>query len=256
MTRSTYDRSVRALMQTFADGLAVGETFAASDVLTWFQARYPRVGRRTVRAMLESATANAPARASYPEVKPGTAYDLFWRGDFGRYRRFDPARDPPPVYWGDPATLAAEPASAANVSTEDGAPTLQGALFAMPERPLRDWLADHLDAIEPGLRLEGEASQGRAAGVEYPTATGPIDILARDLGGGYIVIEVKRGPAGDSAVGQILRYMNWIEAERAHGAPVRGILIAGAVGHGVKIACRNTNVRLLVLDLALALRAA
>ena len=52
------------------------------------------------------------------------------------------------------------------------------------------------------------------SGKQFPTDTGPIDILAisKDKKE-YLVIELKKGRASDSVVGQVQRYMGFIKDE-------------------------------------------
>ena len=65
-------------------------------------------------------------------------------------------------------------------------------------------------------------------GQQFPTDTGRIDILAiskdkKEL----LVIELKKGRASDSVVGQIQRYMGYIKSEFLEtDQKVRGIIIA------------------------------
>ena len=44
------------------------------------------------------------------------------------------------------------------------------------------------------------------------------------------------GKADDRAVAQTMRYMGWVQHERAGGKPVRGILIAREFSEGAKFA--------------------
>ncbi len=60
---------------------------------------------------------------------------------------------------------------------------------------------------------------------EYSTAVGDADFLCELKSGGYLVIETKIGTAGDSAVGQILGYMNAIRKAKP-GMDVEGVIIA------------------------------
>ena len=65
-------------------------------------------------------------------------------------------------------------------------------------------------------------------GQQYPCDTGYIDILAiskdkKEL----LVVELKRGRASDSVVGQIQRYMGYVKDELAEeNQTVKGIIIA------------------------------
>ena len=65
-------------------------------------------------------------------------------------------------------------------------------------------------------------------GYEYPTGVGRIDILAqRREGSGWLVVELKRDRAADQALGQVLRYIGWVQHHlAAPGGEVRGLIIA------------------------------
>ena len=53
---------------------------------------------------------------------------------------------------------------------------------------------------------------GELKSQQYRTDIGPIDILAREKNtNNYVVIELKRNQTSDSTVGQIARYMGWVE---------------------------------------------
>ncbi|HQU18271.1 MAG TPA: endonuclease NucS [Fimbriimonadaceae bacterium] len=69
---------------------------------------------------------------------------------------------------------------------------------------------------------------GEIVGQQYPTDTGPIDILAvsKDRKR-LLVVELKRGRASDVVVGQVLRYMGFIKAQVAEAdQSVEGVVIA------------------------------
>lgn len=83
------------------------------------------------------------------------------------------------------------------------------------EAQLQFKIANNLNKIEAGLEL---------IGIEYPTNVGRIDILALDRNGLYVVIELKKGMAGDKTVGQVTRYMGVI-SEQFNQRP-RGMIIA------------------------------
>lgn len=73
---------------------------------------------------------------------------------------------------------------------------------------------------------------------QFPTATGPLDILAyRKDGTGFLAIELKRGSAGDAVVGQIYRYMAHIRKHIARGdQKVNGCIIATDKDRGLDYA--------------------
>jgi len=69
---------------------------------------------------------------------------------------------------------------------------------------------------------------GEIVGQQYPSDTGPIDILAisKDKKT-LLVVELKRGRATDVVVGQIQRYMGYVKDELAEkGQQVQGAIIA------------------------------
>lgn len=99
--------------------------------------------------------------------------------------------------------------------------------FAM-EKHLEDFLVANWSQTELGKAYDIYEEDGEIAGKQYPTETGPIDILAisRDKKE-LLVVELKRGRASDAVVGQILRYMGFVKSELAEdGQTVKGVIIA------------------------------
>ncbi|HKU58736.1 MAG TPA: endonuclease NucS [Gaiellaceae bacterium] len=85
------------------------------------------------------------------------------------------------------------------------------------ERDLQLLLADNPEAIEPGLRLVKR---------EWPTEVGPVDLMCRDAGDGWVAVEIKRIGTIE-AVEQLTRYLDCIrDAERP---ACRGILVAQTI---------------------------
>jgi RecB family endonuclease NucS len=72
-------------------------------------------------------------------------------------------------------------------------------------------------ALEPGLRLVRR---------EWPTDVGPVDLMCRDVTGGWVAVEIKRVGTID-AVEQLTRYLERIAADQR--LDCRGILAAQAV---------------------------
>ncbi len=64
-------------------------------------------------------------------------------------------------------------------------------------------------------------------GKQYPTETGLLDILAISKDGKtFLVIELKKGRSDDSVVGQVQRYMGWVQEHKAiNGEAVKGLII-------------------------------
>jgi restriction system protein len=99
--------------------------------------------------------------------------------------------------------------------------------FAL-EKHLEDFLVKNWNSTELGKEYIIYEEDGEPSGQQYATDTGPIDILAisKDKKT-LLVIELKKGKASDSVVGQILRYMDYVvEVLAEPDQTVRGIVIA------------------------------
>lgn len=101
------------------------------------------------------------------------------------------------------------------------------AAFAM-ESHLEDFLVQNWPHTELGKEYDIYAEEGECVGQQYPTDTGPLDILAiskdRKV---LLVVELKKGRASDVVVGQVLRYMGFVQEQLAEeGQSVRGVIIA------------------------------
>jgi len=105
------------------------------------------------------------------------------------------------------------------------------------ESHLRDFISRNLETLPIAQRrLKLYVDPNGRNGVEYPTAVGPIDILAIDGDGNFVVFELKLSRGADSTVGQISRYMGWVKKTLAQGKSVSGIIVANAMDEKVKYA--------------------
>jgi restriction system protein len=100
-------------------------------------------------------------------------------------------------------------------------------VFAL-EKHLEDFLVANWAQTELGQDFLIYTDDGDVVGQQYPTDTGPIDILAISHDGKtLLVVELKRGRTSDVVVGQVQRYMGFAMAELAEpGQEVRGAIIA------------------------------
>jgi restriction system protein len=98
--------------------------------------------------------------------------------------------------------------------------------FAM-EKHLEDFLVKNWAHTQFAKEFQVFEDNG-ISGQQYPTDSGPIDILAISKDKKTIlVIELKRGRASDVVVGQLLRYMGFIKDELAEkNQDVKGVIIA------------------------------
>lgn len=101
------------------------------------------------------------------------------------------------------------------------------AAFAM-EKHLEDFLVENWASTELGREFDIWTEDGEVKGQQFPTDTGPIDLLAVSKDRRRIlVVELKRGRASDPVVGQILRYMGYVgEVLAEDGQRVEGAVIA------------------------------
>lgn len=100
-------------------------------------------------------------------------------------------------------------------------------LFYM-ESQLEDFLIENWDKTELGKKYSLIEEDGDLVSQQFRTSIGIIDILARDKQTGqYVVIELKKSQTSDDTVGQLTRYMGWLEDHKSAGQPTKGIIIAG-----------------------------
>jgi restriction system protein len=99
--------------------------------------------------------------------------------------------------------------------------------FAL-EKHLEDFLVKNWSQTELGRTHDIYTVDGEIVGQQYPSDTGPLDILAVSKDGKeLLVVELKKGRASDSVVGQIQRYMGYVLDDLCEeGQTVRGVIIA------------------------------
>jgi restriction system protein len=101
------------------------------------------------------------------------------------------------------------------------------AAFVM-EKHLEDFLVQNWAQTDLGKEYDIYEEDGERVGRQYLTDTGPLDILAisKDKKS-LLVVELKKGRASDAVVGQVLRYMGYVQEELAEdGQIVRGAIVA------------------------------
>jgi restriction system protein len=121
--------------------------------------------------------------------------------------------------------LIAGNAPATIISTDE---TVEDATVFALEKHLEDFLVENWGTTVLGQSYNIFSEEGEVAGQQYPTDTGPIDILAvKKDGKELLVVELKKGRATDAVVGQVQRYMGYVKGELLeHGQTVRGVIIA------------------------------
>ncbi len=105
------------------------------------------------------------------------------------------------------------------------------------EAHLQKLLAEHIHLLGQGSRLVRR---------EYPTAIGPVDILARDPKGSVVAVEIKRRGEIDG-VEQLTRYLNLLTRDPLL-APVRGVFAAQEIKPQARVLAEDRGIDCLVLD--------
>lgn len=241
-----YDKTIKMMMNDFCleFQLKSDAEVTSDQILSWFRQKYPRVKESTIRAHLIAMSTNAKSRIHH-NVKVGSGHDLFYQIDSKTYRLYDKDKDPFPIYKQD-VYISDTPDELEEESAESSQ-------FGF-EKDLQNFLVKNLHLIESGLRLY--ESEG-ITGVEYPVGNRFIDILAIDRKNHLVVIELKVSKGYDRVVGQILRYMAWIEKNLAEESQkVRGIIIAKQISEDLKLACSKlSEVRLMEYELSVKINA-
>ncbi len=105
------------------------------------------------------------------------------------------------------------------------------------EAHLQALLADQIETLGSGWRLVRR---------EYPTAIGPVDILARDAVGATVAIEIKRRGEIDG-VEQLTRYLDLLNRDPLL-APVRGIFAAQEIRPQARTLAADRGIACVVVD--------
>ena len=107
------------------------------------------------------------------------------------------------------------------------------------EAHLQELLAEQITLLGDGHTLVRR---------EFPTAIGPVDILARDPSDGFrhVAVEIKRRATID-AVEQLTRYLELLNRDPLL-APVRGILAAQSIAPQARVLATDRGIDVLLLD--------
>lgn len=128
-------------------------------------------------------------------------------------------------HWAEIEKLIGGTAPPTIIST-DG--TVEDPIAFALEKHLEEFLIKNWTHTDLGKEYDIFEEEGELVGQQYATDTGPIDILgiSKDKKR-LVVIELKKGRASDAVVGQVLRYMGYVQEELAEqGQTVHGVIIA------------------------------
>ncbi|WP_058234256.1 endonuclease NucS [Devriesea agamarum] len=105
------------------------------------------------------------------------------------------------------------------------------------EAHLQQLLADNIETLGNGYALVRR---------EYPTAVGPVDILARDATGTSVAVEIKRRGEIDG-VEQLTRYLELLNRDPLL-APVHGVFAAQVIKPQARVLATDRGIRCVTLD--------
>lgn len=105
------------------------------------------------------------------------------------------------------------------------------------EAHLQKLLAEQIETLGSGWNLVRR---------EFPTAIGPVDILARDSQGAAVAVEIKRRGEIDG-VEQLTRYLELLNRDPLL-APVSGIFAAQEIKPQARVLAEDRGIRCVILD--------
>jgi RecB family endonuclease NucS len=105
------------------------------------------------------------------------------------------------------------------------------------EAHLQELLAEQIETLGAGFTLVRR---------EYPTAIGPVDIMARDADGRHVAVEIKRRGEIDG-VEQLTRYLELLNRDPLL-APVRGVFAAQEIKPQARVLAADRSIECLLLD--------
>jgi RecB family endonuclease NucS len=105
------------------------------------------------------------------------------------------------------------------------------------EAHLQVLLAEQIETLGEGWRLVRR---------EFPTAIGPVDILAKDADGATVAVEIKRRGEIDG-VEQLTRYLDLLNRD-PHLTPVRGVFAAQEIKPQARVLAGDRGITCVTLD--------
>ena len=113
-----------------------------------------------------------------------------------------------------------------DLDVKDETSSISSGLFYL-ESQLEDFLIENWNETDFGKKYELIFESGELKSQQYKTDIGRIDILARNKSDkSYVVIELKRNQTSDDTVGQVTRYMGWVQEEFGDNN-VSGVIVPG-----------------------------
>jgi endonuclease len=237
------------IWQLIRDAVApLGRETSNAEIKQLLLQDYPELNAATINMQTAICTVNRVGRINYPEnKKPRLAngrYDFLFATGRGKVMWYNPDKH---GLWSIEETPEGLMVRRVDDSTEDAIAPVDvdaaepvddgfgGGAFAL-ESHLRDYLARNPPSTTTHGPLVLFADADGRDGVEYQTDCGPADLVLLDREGNFVVFELKLGRGPDAALGQVQRYMGWIEHHVADGKTVSGVIVANSISEKLKYA--------------------
>jgi hypothetical protein len=108
------------------------------------------------------------------------------------------------------------------------------------------------EAIKPNLKKMGLKLAEKQIQQQFSMGpgVGRSDLICVNEQGDLVVLELKRGMTSDETIGQVLRYVGWVQENIAQaGQKVHGWIIAGDYDEHLRLAALAANIRLVLVRL-------
>lgn len=239
---------------------ALGGKTTSKEIKSYIKKKYGAVNEGTINCQILACSVNSNSRIHWPEnKKPRIAngnYDFLFTLGSGKVELYDPQKH---GIWeirkdddgllsvckvGDEGANYHAPATTAQVGlpADDASDATACEMMFPLESHLRDFIVQNLSSIkihEKALQLY--VDENGIDGVEYRTNVGIIDILAVDEDNNFVIFELKLSRGNDQTLGQLLRYMGWVEENMAHDKKVHGVIVAKTIDEKLRYAMKKTQ---------------
>lgn len=222
---------------------SLGSPTTNADIREYVNSKYENVNPNTLNCQITICSVNHKSRVHYPENskarKCNSKYDFLFKTGKGVVAKYDPETHGHWELREDAGRLIVVQCDVGDeLENQEELPEEEeaGLPFAL-ESHLRDFLAKNIATIQVnGATLKLYVDPDNRNGVEYPTEVGPIDILAVNASGDFVVIELKVDKGPDRAIGQAMRYMGWVKKHLAAGKKVSGVIVACDINEKLRYA--------------------
>ncbi len=208
--------------------LSLGGVRDKREIASWIQQSYPnRWKPATLTAHLYGCCVNNPKGIQH---HPSFPRFLFALGN-SRYELYDPEKH---GTWENGIPAGEHPEPRGEDGPDESASQDTETAFAYEEH-LRDYLARNLNILEPGLTLW---TGSELESVEFSIQGRRVDILAKDIRGLPVVVELKVSRGHERTIGQCLYYRAKIK-EVLNASQVRIFIVAQEISPELKLAAQE-----------------